>query len=50
MIHTYDWRASKPMAKKMTVPFQGTKEQEEKLLAMIAERKDQPGSLMPIMQ
>lgn len=33
-----------------TVPFRGTKEQEEKLMAMIAELKDQPGSLMPIMQ
>ena len=36
--------------KKTTVPFRGTKEQEEKLMAMIAELKDQPGSLMPIMQ
>ncbi|MBR4700657.1 MAG: NAD(P)H-dependent oxidoreductase subunit E [Oscillospiraceae bacterium] len=33
-----------------TVPFRGTKEQEEKLMAVIAELKDQPGSLMPIMQ
>ena len=33
-----------------TVPFKGTKEQEEKLMAVIAELKDQPGSLMPIMQ
>ncbi|MBQ3356373.1 MAG: NAD(P)H-dependent oxidoreductase subunit E [Oscillospiraceae bacterium] len=37
-------------SKKTTVPFQGTKEQEEKLMAVIAELKDQPGSLMPIMQ
>ena len=36
--------------KKTTVPFRGTKEQEEKLMAVIAELKDQPGSLMPIMQ
>ena len=36
--------------KKTTVPFRGTKEQEEKLMAIIAELKDQPGSLMPIMQ
>lgn len=36
--------------KKTSVPFKGTKEQEEKLLAVIAELKDQPGSLMPIMQ
>ena len=35
---------------KTTVPFQGTKEQEEKLMAVIAELKDQPGALMPIMQ
>ncbi len=35
---------------KQTVPFNGTKEQEEQLLAIIAELKDQPGSLMPIMQ
>ena len=33
-----------------TVPFRGTKEQEEKLMAVIAELKDQPGALMPIMQ
>ena len=38
------------MAMKTTVPFQGTKEQEEKLMAVIAELKDQPGALMPIMQ
>lgn len=37
-------------SKKTTVPFKGTKEQEQQLLAMIAELKDQPGSLMPIMQ
>ncbi len=36
--------------KKVTVPFRGTKEQEEKLLAVIAELRDQPGCLMPIMQ
>ena len=35
---------------KKTVPFNGTKEQEEKLLAVIAELKDERGSLMPIMQ
>ena len=33
-----------------TVPFRGTKEQEEKLLAVIAELRDTPGALMPIMQ
>ena len=33
-----------------TVPFRGTKEQEEKLLAVIAELRDVPGALMPIMQ
>ena len=35
---------------KDTVPFNGTKEQEEKLLEIIAELKSQPGALMPIMQ
>ena len=35
---------------KKTVPFNGTKEQEEQLLAVIAELKTQPGCLMPIMQ
>ncbi len=38
------------METKKTVPFNGTKEQEEKLLAIIAELKNQPGCLMPIMQ
>ena len=33
-----------------TVPFRGTKEQEQQLMAVIAELKDQPGCLMPIMQ
>ena len=35
---------------KKTVPFNGTQEQEAKLRAMIAELKDERGSLMPIMQ
>ncbi|MGN0384235.1 MAG: NAD(P)H-dependent oxidoreductase subunit E [Eubacterium sp.] len=38
------------MAKKTTVPFAGTKDQEKQLLAVIAELKDTKGSLMPIMQ
>ncbi len=33
-----------------TVPFRGTKEQEAALMAAIMEMKDEPGSLMPIMQ
>ena len=33
-----------------TVEFHGTKEQEAKLLAIIAELKDVPGSMMPILQ
>lgn len=37
------------MAKK-TVPFQGTKEQEEKLLEMIRAQKNEKGALMPVMQ
>ena len=40
----------KRMAKKETVPFRGTKEQEAALMAAIEELKDDPGSLMPIMQ
>ena len=38
------------MALKKTIPFAGTKEQEERLLATIAELKDGQGCLMPIMQ
>jgi NADP-reducing hydrogenase subunit HndA len=38
------------MGQKSTVPFQGTKEQEEALLKVIAELKDTKGALMPIMQ
>ena len=33
-----------------TVPFRGTKEQEQQLLAVIDELRDTPGALMPIMQ
>jgi len=36
--------------KKQTVPFAGTPEQEAELKAVIAELKDQPGALMPVMQ
>ena len=32
------------------VPFQGTAEQQGKLLEMIAAHKDQPGALMPVLQ
>ena len=35
---------------KTTVPFSGTKEQEAALKETIAQLKDTPGSLMPIMQ
>lgn len=38
------------LAKKQTVPFSGTKEQEESLLQVIAELKDEKGALMPILQ
>lgn len=38
------------MAFKKTVPFAGTKEQEERLLATIEQLKDDKGCLMPIMQ
>ena len=37
-------------SKKTTVPFAGTKEQEEALKKVIAENKDERGALMPIMQ
>ena len=36
--------------KKQTVPFSGTKEQEEALLKVIAGLKGEPGALMPILQ
>ena len=35
---------------KKTVPFQGTKEQEEQLLQVIKAHKGQKGALMPVMQ
>lgn len=38
------------VAKKQTVPFRGTREQEEQLLEVIARLKDQKGALMPILQ
>ena len=37
-------------AKKKTVPFSGTKEQEEELLKAIDELRDEKGALMPILQ
>ena len=36
--------------KKSAVPFAGTPEQEEKLRKIIAEHKNDPGALMPILQ
>jgi len=36
--------------KKATVPFSGTKEQEEALMKVIHELKDEKGALMPILQ
>lgn len=38
------------LSKKPTVPFTGTKEQEDALLQVIAELKDDKGALMPILQ
>ena len=38
------------LSKKPTVQFNGTKEQEKELLAVIHELKDEKGALMPIMQ
>src|SRR5574344_1139892 len=37
-------------AKKNTVPFTGTKEQEAELRKVISELKDEKGALMPILQ
>ncbi len=37
-------------SKKTTVPFAGTKEQEEALQKVIAENKGEKGALMPVMQ
>jgi NADP-reducing hydrogenase subunit HndA len=38
------------MATKKTVPFNGTPEQEAKLLQVIEEHKADPGALMPVLQ
>lgn len=38
------------LSKKPSVPFTGTKEQEEELLKVISELKDEKGALMPILQ
>jgi len=38
------------LVNKETVPFQGTKEQEEELLKVIQELKEEKGSLMPTLQ
>ena len=38
------------MSKKCAVPFKGTKEQEAKLLEVIAKYKDKEGPLMPVLQ
>jgi NADP-reducing hydrogenase subunit HndA len=38
------------MAKKTTVPFNGTAEQEAKLYEIIDAHKDDPGALMPVLQ
>ncbi len=37
-------------AKKTTVPFRGTEEQEQELREMVRDMKDQKGALMPILQ
>lgn len=37
------------MAKTSTIPFKGTKEQEEKLLKVIEEHKGEEGALIPVM-
>lgn len=45
-----DEEVKKMACKKQTVPFRGTPEQEAALKAVIADLKDQPGALMPVMQ
>ena len=37
------------MNEKTTIPFKGTKEQEEKLMAVIAEHKDEAGAVIPVL-
>ena len=37
------------MEKKTTIPFNGTKEQEEQLMAVIAEHKNQEGAVIPVL-
>ena len=34
---------------KKTLPFNGTKEQEQQLMAVIAEHKDQAGATIPVL-
>ena len=38
------------MSTRCTIPFKGTKEQEERLHALIADHQDQQGALMPVLQ
>lgn len=38
------------MYKEPAIPFGGTKEQEEKLMAVIEAHKEDPGALMPVLQ
>ncbi len=38
------------MYKEPAIPFEGTKEQEAKLMEIIAEHKEDPGALMPVLQ
>ena len=37
------------MAKEAVIPFKGTAEQEEQLMSVIAEHKDQSGALIPVL-
>ena len=37
------------MEKKQALPFNGTKEQEQKLMEVIAKHKGQPGATIPVL-
>lgn len=48
--YLYKYEGGSKMSSKNTVPFAGTKAQEEQLLQVISENKEERGALMPILQ
>ncbi len=48
--YLYNYEGGSKMSSKNTVPFAGTKAQEEQLLQVISENKEERGALMPILQ